>query len=345
MRSKNLTLEKIAQLAGVSPATVSRVVNNYPHIRPEVRERVQEIIAKTGFQPNMIARSLASDRSGIIGLVIPNSPNMVFTDPYFASLIQGITQATNRDNLTLSLFLFHSKEEENRTLQSILKTGLLDGVIITADRKEDSFVPKIVGHGLPFVLMGRPESRIEISYVDTDNVEGGYLATEHLLKLGHRRIATIASNENTAGNDRHTGYVNALRDYHLDADPRLIAVGDFSMMSGYTAMSALLHEQPDAVFVASDTMALGALRAIREAGLRVPNDIAVVGFDDLPPALQADPPLTTILHPVEQLGMTAVDVLNKVLNDRKAPVTRTILPGRLIIRASCGAGIPATSNP
>lgn len=337
MRTKNLTLEKIAQLAGVSPATVSRVVNNYPHIRPEVRERVQKIITQTGFQPNMIARSLASDRSGIIGLVIPNSPRMVFADPYFASLIQGITQATNRSNLTLSLFLFHSKEEETRTIQSILTTGLLDGVIITADRKEDSFVPKFAERGLPFVLIGRPESHMEMNYVDTDNVAGGYLATEHLLKLGHRRIATIGSDQNTAGDDRCTGYRKALENYQIELDPRLIAFGDFSVESGYNAMKKLLQEKPDAVFVASDTMALGALRAIRDAKLRVPDDIALVGFDDLPPALQADPPLTTIRHPIEQSGKLAVEMLSTILNEKDAPSRRTILPGKLIIRASCGA--------
>jgi LacI family transcriptional regulator len=338
MRTKNLTLEKIAKIAGVSPATVSRVVNNYPHIRPEVRERVQKIIAQTGFQPNVIARSLASDRSGIIGLVIPNSPRMVFTDPYFASLIQGITQATNRSSLTLSLFLFHSKEEEVRTIQSILSTGLLDGVIITADRKEDSFVPKFAERGLPFVLIGRPEKQMQISYVDSDNVAGGYLATEHLLKLGHRRIATIGSDQNTAGDDRYSGYQNALENYQFKIDPCLVAFGDFSMDSGYTAMKKLLPEMPDAVFVASDTMALGALRAIREAGLRVPDDIAVVGFDDLPPALQADPPLTTVQHPIEQSGKLAVEMLITLLNEKDAPSRRTILPGKLIIRGSCGAG-------
>lgn len=337
MRTKNLTLEKIAELAGVSPATVSRVVNNYPHIRPAVRERVQKIITQTGFQPNMIARSLASDRSGIIGLVIPNSPGMVFADPYFASLIQGITQATNRSNITLSLFLFHSKEEETRTIQSILTTGLLDGVIITADRKEDSFVPRFAERGLPFVLIGRPERQMDISYVDTDNVAGGYLATEHLLKLGHRRIATIGSDQNTAGDDRCTGYQNALRDYQVDLDRSLITFGDFSMSSGYTAMNKLLPEKPDAVFVGSDTMALGALRAIREAGLNVPGDIAVVGFDDLPPAMQADPPLTTFQHPIEQSGKLAVEMLSTLLNEKDAPPRRTILPGKLIVRASCGA--------
>ena len=334
---KRLTLDEIAKLAGVSRATVSRVVNDYPHIKPAVRERVQAIITQTGFQPNLIARSLASDRSGIIGLVIPNTPRMVFTDPFFPMLIQGITQATNRRNLTLSLFLFHSKDEETRTIRSILNTGLLDGLIITADRKEESFVPNFVERGVPFVLIGRPESNSEITYVDTDNVGGGYIATEHLIKLGRQRIAIIGADENTAGDDRVAGYQTALQAYGIASDPALIAFGDFSIQSGYEAMKHILRVQPDAVFIASDTMALGALRAIREAGLRVPDDIAVVGFDDLPPATQADPPLTTIRHPIEQLGVIADDLLSQMLNENDVSPTHTILPTTLIVRDSCGA--------
>jgi LacI family transcriptional regulator len=339
---KRLTLDEIAKLAGVSRATVSRVVNDYPHIKPEVRERVQAIITKTGFQPNLIARSLASDRSGIIGLVIPNTPRMVFTDPFFPTLIQGITQAINKRRLTLSLFLFHSKDEETRTIRSILNTGLLDGLIITADRKEDSFVPRFIEQGVPFVLIGRPETNMTITYVDTDNVAGGYLATEHLIKLGRKRIALIGANENTAGDDRVLGYRNALHDYGYTLDTELIAYGDFSPQSGYEAMKSILANQqsPDAVFVASDTMALGALRAIREAGLRVPEDMSVIGFDDLPPAVQSDPPLSTVRHPIEQLGVTAVELLSKMLNEEDVPSTHTILPATLVIRASCGAKQP-----
>ncbi|HEX2620902.1 MAG TPA: LacI family DNA-binding transcriptional regulator [Phototrophicaceae bacterium] len=334
---KRLTLEEIAKLAGVSRATVSRVVNNYPHIKPEVRERVQTIIAKTGFQLNGIARSLASNQSGIVGLIIPNAPRMVFGDPFFPVLIHGITQAINRNNLTLSLFLFHSKEEETRTIKSILNTGLLDGLIITADRKEESFMPQLMQYEMPVVLIGRPATDARVTYIDTDNVTGGYLATEHLIRLGHRRVATVGTTENTAGDDRMAGYLNALHDYGIDPDEKLIAFGDFSMQSGYTAMKAVLTAEPDAVFIASDTMALGALRAIRDSGLRVPDDIAVVGFDDLEPALQADPPLTTIRHPIEQLGVMAVDTLSKILAEDGESPPPAVLPVSLIIRASCGA--------
>ncbi len=334
---KRLTLDEIGNLAGVSRATVSRVINNYPHITPDVRARVQKVIQETGYQPNLIARSLASDRSGIIGLVIPCDSRAVFTDPYFASLIQGITRATNQRSLTLSLFLFHSIEEETITTRSILTTGLLDGLIITADRREDPLLAHMVGYDLPLLVIGRPDAEVDCPYVNADNVHGAYLATEHLIRLGRQRIAMIASELNTAGQDRYAGYCNALQAYGVPFDEHLVAMGDFSLDSGYEALKRLLPQQPDAVFVCSDTMALGAQRAIREAGLRMPDDIAVVGFDDLPPAVHGDPQLTTVRQPIEEMGMVAVDMLSAIIEGAETPAS-VILPVELIIRESSGSG-------
>lgn len=342
---KKLTLDDIAALANVSRATVSRVINNYPHVKPEVRERVQAIITKTGFTPNIIARSLASDRSGIIGLVIPSAPDLVFTDPYFPTLIQGITQATNRLNIILSLFLLESGKVEDRTIPPLLRTGLLDGVIVNADRREDSIVAKFANYDIPFVLIGRPEHNADVSYIDCDNVGGAFTATEHLIKLGRRRIALIGADGNTAGDDRTTGYRRALQAYGIPEDEALMRCGDFTLQSGYSAMKQLLPAKPDAVFAASDTMALGVQRAIREAGLRIPDDIAIVGFDDLPPALHAEPPLTTMRQPIEQLGVTAVELLHKQQGTAVSEHTRIIFPTTLIIRASTGAVLSDSSTP
>ncbi len=331
---KRLTLDEIGNLAGVSRATVSRVINNYPHITPEVRERVQKVIQETGFQPNMIARSLASDRSGIIGLVIPSEAHALFTDPYYATLIQGITRATNQRNITLSLFLFHSLEEEKRTTHSVLATGLLDGLIVTADRKGHPFISQIVGQGLPFIVIGRPDAKGAAPYVNADNERGAYLATEHLIGLGRRRIAHLCSDLNTAGQDRYAGYRKALQMYNVKFEPKLVATGNFSLESGYEGMRQVLPRKPDAVFAASDTMALGAQRAIREAGLRMPEDIAVIGFDDLPHALHGDPQLSTIRQPIQQMGMTAVNLLLDILDGKAEEPIPIILPVELIIRAS-----------
>lgn len=339
-----LTISKIAELAGVSKATVSRVLNGYPHIRPELREKVQAIITQTGFQPNSVARSLAYDRSNIIGLIIPKGANTVFTDPYFPVLTNGVTQVSNNNKLTLALFIFHSEQEGHDTINSIVSTGLLDGLILTTDRisldrETDPFIPKLIENQIPFVLVGRPETPQDICYIDSDNVNGGRMATEHLLKLGYRRIATIASKENPAGDDRYMGYRQVLAEHDIPFDESLVVFGDFTLESGYRMMQALLPAKPEAVFVASDTMAIGALRAIKEANLSVPEDIAIVGYDDLSLAIQSHPALTTIRQPVEKSGNMAVEMLLEIINDKEnnLPKRQVILPCELVIRGSCGA--------
>ncbi|GAB4515202.1 MAG: LacI family DNA-binding transcriptional regulator [Anaerolineae bacterium] len=332
-----MTISKIAELAGVSKATVSRVLNGYPHIRPELREKVQRVIEETGFQPNNVARLLASDRSNMIGLIIPSGPQAVFTDPYFPELTQGITQAANKNNQTLALFIFHSEQEGRDTIRSILTTGLLDGLIITADFKENAFIPQLLEHHIPFVLIGRPVNPEGVHFIDVDNEGGSFIATEHLIKLGYRRIGTVASAQNSSSDDRYAGYRRALETYNIPYTEDLVAVGDYSLQSGYSATKQIIPYQPDAIFVASDTMALGALRALREAGLRVPEDVAVVGFDDLPPAVQAEPQLTTIHQPIDQIGQLAVETLLDVIDNPTHPPRRVFLPTELIVRASCGA--------
>lgn len=330
--SKKLTLEDIGKLAGVSRATVSRVINNYPHITAEVRERVQQVIRETGYKPNRIAQSLVSSRTGVVGLVIPHVANTILTNPYFLHLINSITSATNQNDLTLSLFLFHSMAEEDRIAQSIFSTNLVDGVIITADRRENSFAAQLVQHGVPVTYIGKPEPGVDVPYVNVDNVHGGFMATEHLIGRGFRRIGAIVARYNTAGEDRHFGYRRALAAHDRPYEAHLVAEGDFSQGSGYTAMQRLLEHAPDAVFVSSDLMAVGAQRAIREAGLRIPDDIAIVGFDDLPLAAHAEPPLTTIRQPVERLGPVAIQLLQRVIEEDHAMVESQVLPVELVLR-------------
>ncbi|NDJ60353.1 MAG: LacI family transcriptional regulator, partial [Chloroflexi bacterium] len=189
--TRKLTLDDIGTLAGVSRATVSRVINNYPHIAPEVRERVQNVIRETGYSPNKIAQSLASSTSGVIGLVIPHVANTIMTNPYFLHLINGITKATNRSDLTLALFLFHSLAEEERINETLINTNLVDGVILTADRKENPFLEKLARNNTSLAYVGKPESEASIPYVNVENEVGGYMATNYLIGKGCRRIAAI----------------------------------------------------------------------------------------------------------------------------------------------------------
>lgn len=336
--SNKITIQRVAELANVSKATVSRVLNGYPHVRPAVREKVQRVIDETGYQPNNIARLLASDRSSIIGLAISSSAQMVFSDPYFAAITEAVSRGAASKDLVLSLFVSYSEQQGRDTLASILAAGLLDGLILTADYKGISVLPYLRQADIPFLFIGRPTNTDGIHYVDADNVQGGYLATSHLIELGYRRVATIGSNRNAAGDDRVTGYRKALKEGGLAWDERLVAFGDYSAESGYAGMRALIPFMPDAVFVASDTMALGALRALREAGLRVPADIALVSHDDLPPAVQADPPLTTVRQPISHTGQVAVEKLEQIISNGKGkPADNTVLPVKLIVRESCGS--------
>jgi LacI family transcriptional regulator len=337
MAEGKLTIRQIAKLAGVSRSTVSRVLNDHPSVSPERREQVLRVIAKTGFRPDPIARSLSRRRSHIIGLVIPLAIRSLFDDPFFPRLIQGISQGCKAHDYTLSLFLFHSQEEERELFHGISRNQLLDGVIVTATRTGDPLIPRLVESQVPLVVQGRHEDP-RVSYVDVDNMTGATAAVTHLIRLGCQRIATITGPlDSTAAQDRKQGYLDALQDRGRLIDETLIVSGDFTQASGYEAMLRLLPHKPDAVFVASDTMAIGALRAIRGAGLTVPDDIALVGFDDLPQSTMVDPPLTTVRQPIQRVGALAVKTLIDILQNGLDLPHRLILPTELVIRDSCGA--------
>jgi LacI family transcriptional regulator len=333
-----LTLKEIAKMAGVSRSTVSRVVNDQPKVSAEVRERVLKIIAETGYRPDPAARSLVMQRSGIIGLVIPRAVQSLFTDPYYPRLIQGIARACNANDYTLSLFLFRTADEEQKLYPRVLRTQLVDGVIVTGAQLDDPLLPQLIQNQAPFVMVGRPIDRPEVSFVDVDNVVGAYSAVSHLVRLGRERIATITGPLNViASLDRRQGYLDALNDRNLLIDDALIAEGDFTEEGGYSAMQQLLPHKPDAIFAASDAMAFGALRALRQAALSVPDDVAVVGFDDLPAAGYSDPPLTTIRQPILRTGVEAVEILVDILKNGPEPARHITLTTNLVIRASCGS--------
>jgi LacI family transcriptional regulator len=257
-----LTLEEIGRLAGVSRSTVSRVINDEKSVRPEVRQRVQAIIKDTGYRPNAAARSLASNRTGVLGLVIPHRVHTLFDDPYFPRLIQGVSRACNAADTTLALFIFQSAAEEEEAYPRVAAPGKVDGLIVTATRMGDPFLQRLVDGTLPFVVVGRPDNPDGITFVDADNVGGARSAALHLCSLGHHRVGYIGAPTNTtAGLDRRTGFLEGLATCGITADGDLMRDGDYTEASGYEAMRSLLSARPEAVFVATDTMAVGALRA------------------------------------------------------------------------------------
>ncbi len=331
-----MDIQKIAQMAQVSRSTVSRVVNNQPDVHPEVRQRVLQIIRETGYQPNSAARSLRNKQSDILGLVICNTVGGLFTDPYFPQLTQGIAQSCNHYNKTLSLFL----EGDPETIYPRLtRRGQLDGILLQVGNTDDTLVKKLMKTDIPFIVLGRP-MQSGVSYIDVDNVSGGYLATLHLIRLKRQRIGAIhCSLLTTTGLDRKEGYLKALHERNIPIREELTAEGDYSEPSGYRAMLQILPHHPDAVFVGNDMMARGAIRAIQEAGLSVPNDIAVVGFDDLPPAVSASPLLTTIRQPISRLGACAVDILLDMIEHGPQPPQRVMMDVELVVRESSGERI------
>lgn len=332
-----MNLEQIAKLSGVSRSTVSRVINNDPQVSQATRERVWRVVRRVNYEPNAAARVLAAGRTNVIGLVIPMGVSTVFADPYFSILIQGVSAACNLRGYAVMLWLAEP-EYERRQLRTIMYAGLLDGVIIASMLTNDALVQALSESNLPFVLVGRHPTQAQTSYVDADNISGAREVVCHLLRLGRKRIATITGPQNMmAGIDRLAGYTTVLRERGHLPDPSLIVEGDFSELGGYRAMQHLLPHQPDAVFAASDVMALGALRAIREAGLSVPTDIAVVGYDDLPLAAQTHPPLTTIRQPIQRTGAMAVETLIELIEYPNGIAHRVVLPTELVVRASCGS--------
>ncbi|NMC86743.1 MAG: LacI family transcriptional regulator [Anaerolineaceae bacterium] len=331
-----LTLEDIAEKSGVSRSTVSRVINGDEKVKSETRERVMKVIQEYNFQPNLAARGLAARRTNIIGLVTPAGVSELFTDPYFPQLIRGVTAACNAQQYSVMLWLA-DLEFERRTINQILHNGLLDGVVVSSMVMDDPIVQSLYQSKMPFVLVGR-HPKLDVNYIDVDNTQGGMDATLHLLKQNHHRVATITGPLNMVGGfDRYQGYQKALQSRQIPLEEALVVEGSFTEESGYQGMKKLLEQHPDAVFAASDMMAMGAIRAIREAGLRIPEDVAVVGFDDLPAASQVMPPLTSIRQPVVRMGSLAADMLIDLIHHPREQTQHLLLATELIVRSTCGA--------
>jgi LacI family transcriptional regulator len=236
-------------------------------------------------------------------------------------------------------------EYERRMIPKIMHSHLIDGVIVASVLTDDPMISALVEGNLPFIVVGRhptnhPISQA-ISYIDIDNAASAHDMVMHLLRLGRRRIATITGPQNMVpGVDRLTGYLSALRDRGLAADPNLIVESDFSEAGGQAAMQRLLPFEPDAVFVASDMMAVGALRTLREAGKRVPEDVAVASFDDMPFAARSEPPLTTVRQPVQRMGAVVAETLIDMIEHPSPTPRRIILPTEIMVRESCGSNLP-----
>ncbi|MGB3376994.1 MAG: LacI family DNA-binding transcriptional regulator [Microbacterium sp.] len=327
------TIEEVAAVAGVSRSTVSRVVNGSTAVSAEALAAVQKAIADLHYAPNRAARSLASRQTHAIGLVVPEDTTRFFGDPFLASVVAGISSRLASSDYILNLLI--ASDDPGDKMTSFVRNGGVDAAIIVSHHASDSFVERIAD-SVPVVFGGRPARvRERDLIVDVDNVQAAREATQHLIALGRRRIATITGTLTMAVSvDRRDGFVSALADAGLE--PAGIIDGDFSEQGGADAAQLLLaqQERPDAVFVASDLMARGAIGVMRSAGLRVPVDIAVIGFDDS--ALAAASDLTSVRQPMFLQGETLAGLIIDELAG-KHPEALTILPTELIVRGSAPA--------
>ncbi|MEV4203042.1 LacI family DNA-binding transcriptional regulator [Micromonospora globbae] len=343
-RSRSLgrpTLDAVAARAGVGRGTVSRVVNGSPQVSPEARAAVEQAIAELGYVPNRAARALVTQRTDSVALVVSESGDRVFTEPFFAGIVRGVSSALLETPMQLWLAMAQSPLERER-VEHHLTNQHVDGVLLLSLHDADPLPTLLEERGLPSVLGGRPARMLQPGaqpawFVDVDNVGGARQAVEYLAVRGRKRIATIAGPQDMgAGLARLTGYTEAVAASGGRVDPNLVAYGDFSEESGAVCMRRLLEVCPDldAVFVASDLMAFGALRTLREAGRRVPDDVALVGFDDAPIARQADPPLTTVFQPVEEMGRQMARLLVARIRGEEIASPNILLDTRLVERGT-----------
>jgi DNA-binding LacI/PurR family transcriptional regulator len=330
------TLEEVAARAGVGRGTVSRVINGSPRVSDRAKEAVGQAIAELGYVPNRAARALAGARTDAVALVIPETEARLFAEPYFLDIIRGVSAELLDADVQLLLTLIRSSKERQR-FEQYLAAQRVDGVLLVSIHGDDPLPDVVQALRLPAVLNGRRSEAESAAYVDSDNVGAGRSAVDHLTGRGRRRIATITGPlDMYVAQCRLDGYRQGIEAAGLPADERLVATGDFTEEGGRRAMRELLDRRPDldGVFAASDVMAAGARAVLRDAGRRVPDDVALVGVDDSAVARHMDPALTSVRQPIEEMGRRMARVLLQEITGTGSEPRQVVLPTELVVRDS-----------
>lgn len=328
-----ITIKDVAQHAQVSVTTVSHVINGTRFVSEAARERVRQAIAALNYVPSALARSLKSSRTHTVGMMIPNNSN-----PYFAEIIRGIEDTCF--DAGFNVILCNSDDDPLKQSQyvRVLSEKQVDGLIVVSSGGDTELIETLRTAGMPQVVVDREIDDLAADLVEVHHELGGYLATKHLLEFGHRRIACIAGPQALSpARQRVQGYHRALHEAGLKTDDRLLRSADFTSAGGHEAMASLLksaRQRPSAVFASNDLMAIGAICAAAETGLRIPEDLSVVGFDDIALAAFSNPPLTTIAQPKHQTGALAARLLLERIAHRNSPLRREILQPSLCLRRS-----------
>ena len=327
------TLEQVARLAGVGRGTASRVINGSTHVSERSRRAVEAAVAELRYVPNAAARTLKTRRTDAVALVIAEPADRIFGEPFFAGIVRGISAAVGDAGMQLVLMLSQAGSRSAH-LESYLTRQHVDGVLLLSLHDDDELPAAIRGRGLPMVVGGRSGADVDAPWVDVDNERAAALAAQLLVETGCRVIGTITGPfDMTAGRDRYAGFEAALQRVGRELSGDRVATGDFSRESGARAMAELLGRRPDldGVFCANDPMAAAALRVLRDAGRRVPDDVSVIGFDDSSLARTTHPTLTTISQHLEDMGSAMVDLLLEQLRDPDVPEGRTRLLGVTLV--------------
>lgn len=334
-RSPAPTLESVAARAGVSRATAGRVLSGSTHVTEFNRAAVQQAATELGYVTNYAARSLMTGRSNSVAFVVAETEEMFFAAPFFSTILRGVHQAVAARDRQL-MFIIVSSDADRRRLEQFVAGGHLDGVMFGAFHGPDPLPDQMRALGIPIVQCGRPHvPDPQLAFVDADNIGGGQLATRYLLDR-RRLVVTAAGPEDmTPAQDRLQGFFRELASDGVAADENRVAHGDFTVDGGRQATHVLLDRFPDldGVFAASDLMAIGAIQALTERGRRVPDDVGVVGFDDVPIAAATRPQLTTVRQPLVEMGVRLADLLLDLIDGRGGP-GRVLVPTELRQRTS-----------
>lgn len=325
------TIKDIAEKAGVAPSVVSRALNNKYGVKKTTKELIQKIAEEMDYYPNTAARSLVTRKTGTIGIVMAD-----ISEPYYSQIVKGMEYVASQTGYTLLFSNSYECVEGNRVLQKMIYAERVDGLVIVGSNiQEKNFVMSLLEQRIPFVLIERNFSDPRINCIYANNFEGGYLATRHLIDNGHRKIAHIAGNLSfQVAIERIDGYKRALNEAGLAFLEELVAPGNFVSSDAYEAAKELLRQDCTAIFAGNDTMAYGALQAINEAGLMVPRDIAVIGFDDLEFSALTNPPLTTIRQPRYAMGQKSLEILIASMQGEYHEGVKLCFPVELVIRKS-----------
>jgi LacI family transcriptional regulator len=334
-QTSKVTIMDVAEEAHVSYGTVSRVINNNVHVKQETRERVLAAMRRLGYVANRQARSLAGGRTNSVGVLVPDMGT-----GYIGEIIRGIDSELWLSKLDLILYTTHRTASKEANYVANLAKGMVDGLLLVLPRSPSDFIGILTQRNFPFVLIDHQGIGKDCPAVGAANWQGGFTATEYLIKLGHQRIGFITGwIDLGCALDRLDGYHSALRTNHIPEDPKLIYEGTFFQPDGFTGALTLLDQSdpPTAIFASNDVMAMGVMDAVRHKGLRVPDDVSVIGFDDIPQASLIRPALTTIRQPLEKMGRVATQMLLESLSQPQRKMERIELPTELIVRDSCQA--------